>query len=251
MLEQFGEVFGKAVNFTQKTQKLAPYRKMISALEEKNLSEEDFGLALDLLNGDKNALKKLAEDKGINFNDLMFEDKEDNSYTPSSFGKSDFDAKIEEIESQIGSDPEYNTTVDVIDNKWDSESRKIIADNPDIIKALHIDIKSGMYAKVAPEAVKMQILDGNSKSSLDYYLLAGEKYKASVKTEDSQQKVDDLNKVAQEATDKFGKESSEAEARIAAKSTASRSGKKSVTDYLDDDNDENYDAWRKKLDQAN
>ena len=94
MLEQFGEVFGKAVNFTQKTQKLAPYRKMISALEEKNLSEEDFGLALDLLNGDKNALKKLAEDKGINFNDLMFEDKEDNSYTPSSFGKSDFDAKL-------------------------------------------------------------------------------------------------------------------------------------------------------------
>lgn len=250
MLEQFEGLFGKAVNFTQKTQKMAPYRKMISAIEEQNLSQEDFNLALDLLKGDKSALKKLAKDRDIDLSDLAYEE-EDEDYSPTAYGKNDFEMKIQEIESSIGSDAEYKTTVDVIDNQWDDDSRGVIADNPDIIMGLHTDIKSGVYAKVAPEAMKLQIQDGNSKSSLDYYILAGRAYTDSIKSGKSQKTVDDLNSEAQDAEDKYGKESSEAKAKIAAKSSATISGKKSVTDYLDDDNDEKYDQWRKNLDAAN
>lgn len=250
MLEQFEGVFGKAINFTQKTQKLAPYRKMISALEEQNLSEQDFNLALDLLKGDKAAIKKLAQEKEIDLSDLAYEES-DEEYKPNSYGKSEFEEKIQEIESSIGSDPEYKTTVDVIDRQWDDNSRNVIAENPDIILGLHSDIKTGVYAQVAPEAMKLQILDGNSKSSLEYYLLAGKKYTESQKAGNSRQKVDELNKGAQEAESKYGRESSEAEARKAATNTASRSGKKSVTDYLDDDNDEKFESWYKKLQESN
>ena len=244
IMDQFEGVFGKAMDYTQKMQKMAPYRKMISALEEESITQDQFDLALDILKGDKAAIKKLASDRDIDLSDLSFDDEAD-SYEPKSYGKSDFELEIAEIESKISSDPEYTTTVDVIDNRWDQGSRQMIADNPSIITGLHHDIKSGVYAKVAPEAAKLQMLDGNSKPSLDYYLLAGAEYQKSVEAGQNQNTVDNLNKGAQEAEAKFGKESSEAESKRAASPTAAIAGKKGVIDYLDDDNDEKFDAWYK------
>lgn len=246
MMEQFEGVFGKAMDYTQKMQKIAPFRKMISALEEQNITQDQFNLALDILKGDKGALKQLAQDKKIDLSDLSFEDEE-NNYKPTDYGDSDFQTQIKDIESQIGKDVEYTTTVDIIDNQWDDASRQLIADNPNVIMGLHNDVKSGVYDKIAPEALKLKLQDGNSKSDLDYYLLAGSAAKEITDSETNQNTVKDLNKGAQEADDKFSKESSEAEQKRAAGKTASAAGKKGVVDYLDDDNDEKYDAWYKNL----
>lgn len=251
IMDQFEGVFGKAMDYTQKMQKIAPYRKMISALEEESITQDQFDMALDILKGDKNAIKKLAADRDIDLTDLSFDD-DDTPYNPTSYGKSDFEFQMNEIEDAISKDPEYNTTVDVIDKQWDDSSRKAIANDPNIIMGLHHDIKSGVYSKVAPEALKLQMLDGNSKSSLDYYLLAGAELQKSQATNNGQSEVDNLNKSTQEAEEKFGKESSEADTKRAAGATASRAGKKGVVDYLDDDaNDEKFDAWYKNLEQAN
>ena len=254
ILDQFEGVFGKAMDYTQKMQKISPYRKMISALEKEEITQEQFNLALDILKGDKDAIKQLAKDRKIDLSDLSFEDT-DTPYTPTDHGDNDFQIQLKEIESTISSDPEFKTTVDVIDNQWDDGSRKMVAENPKIILGLHNDIKSGVYSKVAPEALKLQMLDGNSKSSLDYYLDAGATLKASLEAEetevkDPQKKVDDLNRDAQEAETKFSKESSEAEEKRAATSSGASSGKKGVVDYLDDDNDEKFDAWYKNLEAS-
>ena len=246
IMDQFEGVFGKAMDYTQKMQKMAPYRKMISALEEESISQDQFDLALDVLKGDKSAIKKLANDRDIDLSDLSFDDEVE-PYQAKSYGKSDLQLEISEIENTISSDPEYSTTVDVIDRQWDAGSRQTIAANPGIITGLHHDVKSGVYAKVAPEAAKLQMLDGNSKSSLDYYLLAGAEYQRSVEAGENQDKVDNLNKGAQEAATKFGKESSEAQGKRAASPTASIAGKKGVVDYLNDDNDEGFNAWYKKV----
>ena len=47
IFDQFGTVFGKAMNYTQKMQKIAPYRKMISAMEEEGITESQFNTAID------------------------------------------------------------------------------------------------------------------------------------------------------------------------------------------------------------
>lgn len=244
MLDKFGEFFGKAVNFTGKTQKLKPYTRMISALEENNIKEAEFNMALDLLKGDKDAILQLAKDKNIDLTELSFEEDDKKQYTPNNYGKSDNELKIQEIEDTIKVDPEYTTTADVINSQWDDESRQFIADNPDLILALHNDVKSGVFDKVAPEAAKLRVLDDNPKSNLEYYILAGQSLKNSQKPEDKP------NKEAAEAKKKFAAESSKADKKRAASSTASVAGNKSVTDYLDDDDDEAYEAWRKNLDAS-
>lgn len=244
IFEQFGTVFGKAMNYTQKMQKIAPYRKMISAMEEEGITEDQFNVAIDALKGNKDAIQSLMKTHNIDPLDIDGEAETD-SYSPTQYGKSEFQQRIEEVTSQISSDPEYTTTVDVIQNRWDQTSRSEIAKNPDMISGLHNDIKSGLYDKVIPVAAKMKVLDGNSKSDLEYYMLAG----AQISEAESSAKttVAETNARTQEVADKSDQASSEAQRKRAAASTRTRADKKGVTDYLEDDNDENFDEWYKNL----
>lgn len=250
ILDQFETVFGQAMNYTQKMQKIAPYRKMISALEQEGVTHDSLNIALDALKGDKGAIKKLMEMAKIDSYDLAKDDEDDAPYVPGNYGKNETVLDIEEITSMIQGDEEFKITTNVIDEQWDNESRKRIAENPNMIVGLHNDIKSGLYDKVAPAAMKMKVLDGNTKSDIEYYILAGEqlrlKMEAELKEKEGQEKVKNLNADAQNADSKFDKASSEAVKKRAASSTGKRADRKGVIDYLDDD-DEAYDAWYKNL----
>jgi len=244
IFDQFGTVFGKAMNYTQKMQKIAPYRKMISAMEEEGITESQFNTAIDALKGNKDAIQNLMKTHSIDPLDIDG-DAEESSYSPTEYGKSEYQQRIEEVTSQISSEPEYKTTVDVIQNKWDPASRSEFAKNPDMISGLHNDIKSGLYDRVTPVAAKMKVLDGNSKSDIEYYMLAGQQ--VSEAENSAKSSVDDSNKLTQEMVDNSGQASSEAKRKRAAASTRTRADKKGVTDYLEDDNDEQFDDWYKKL----
>lgn len=253
MLEQFEVIFGQAVNFTQKTQKMAPFRKMISALEEESISAEQLNVAIDALKGNPQALKKLMDANNVEAFDVTNSDSDENdSYKPTDYGKNEQQLSIDEITDKISGDEEYKITVDVIDKQWDDNSRDTISSNPRIIQGLHNDIKSGVYDKVAPVAMKMKVLDGNTKSDLEYYMLAGEKVLTVDKqnSEKAEQSVADKNKEAQDADDNFDQASSEAQRKRSSSSTRQRSDRKGVVNYLDDD-DEAFDAWYKNLQASN
>ena len=240
---QFDKVFGQAMDYTQKTQKLAPYRKMISALEEENVSQTDLNLALDALKGNKGALKELMEKGNIDAFDLDSVEGEA-PYAANDYGKTEFQEEMQAISNEISKDEEYPITVDVIDKQWDDKSRDLLAGNPGMIQGLHQDIKSGVYDKVAPLAMKMKVLDGNSKSDLEYYMLAGEQ--AYPQQDAAAQPEAVVTKPTQDAGQRFDKASSEADKRRAASSTRARADRKGVIDYLDDD-DEAFDKWHKDL----
>jgi len=237
--DQFETVFGQAMDYTKKMQKIAPYRKMISALEQEGVSQDALNLAIDALKGDKGALRKLMEDNNIDAYDLTDKGEESEVYNPKSYGKDETSLDIEEITRTIQNDKEFAITTNVIDEQWDGDSRKLIVENPGLITGLHNDIKTGLYDKVAPAAMKMKVLDGNTKSDIEYYMLAGEQLRLAMEAEAK------LNEDAQGAEDKFDKASSEANDKRSATSTGARADSKGVVDYLDD-NDEDFDAWYKK-----
>lgn len=243
ILEQFETVFGQAMDYTQKMQKIAPYRKMISALEEEGITQEQLNVALDALKGDKGALNKILEANEIDRYDLGVDDE--TPYTPKDYGKSEQQQSLTDVVSSISHEEEYKITVDVVDNQWDEGSRNTLRDNPKLIQALHNDIKSGVYDQVSPAAMKMKVLDGNTKSDIEYYILAGQQRAQQEQSNKSQKTVNDLNKQAQDAVDESDEASSEANRKRAATSTRVRADRKGVTDYLDD-NDEDFDAWYKK-----
>lgn len=247
ILDQFGGVFGQAVNFTQKMQKIAPYRKMISALEQENISSEQLDMAIDALKGDKGALAKLLKLSEVDPFDLA-DDEVQKGYTPKQYGKNEHQLDIEEQIALISGDEEYPITVDVIDNQWDPDSRRAFAENPSMIQGLHNDIKSGLYDKVAPMAMKLKVLDGNAKKSdLEYYMLAGAQFTAQ---QSKNAPVENPNAATQAAESKFDQASSEAKRKRSASSTGTRADRKGVIDFLDD-NDEAFDEWYKNLQSKN
>jgi len=252
MKEQFGVVFGQAMDYTKKTQKMAPYRKMISALEEENITAEQLNVAIDALKGNPQALKTMMEANKLEPFDITNSEDENSPYSPTSYGKNDTQLGIKDVTDVISQDQEYKITVDVIDHQWDDNSRDVLASNPGMIQGLHNDIKSGVYDKVAPAAMKMKVLDGNTKSDLEYYMLAGEEVFAAEKqnSADAEKSVAELNGKAQDAEDEFDQASSEAQRKRSASPTRKRADTKGVIDYLDDD-DEAYEAWYKKLQASN
>ena len=245
MNEQFPTVFGKAVDYTQKMQKIAPYRKMISALEAEGITQDQLNIAIDALKGNKEAIQHLIKEHGIEDYDVRPEEGTP-AYQPNVYGKTEAALEIEEVTRTIDQDPEYKITVDVIDRQWDQNSRNVIAQNPQMIAGLHNDIKTGLYDKVAPLATRMKVLDGNSKSDLEYYMLAGQQLGEQEQTANSQQQVQQLNQPAQDAESQFDKASSEAQRKRSATSTRARADRKGVIDYLDDD-DEAFDKWYDNL----
>lgn len=234
--DQFGAVFAKAMNYTRKMQKLSPYKKMVSALEEENISEKDLNLAIDIMKGDKAALQKLIAEKEIDVYDLGTEG-ETQEYEAKDYGKTEHQQQLADIDRELSADPEYAQTVDIIGNQWDESSRQALSDNPEWITGLHSDVKSGVFSKVAPEATKMKMLDGGSKPDIEYYLLAGQQLKE--REEKLSTPIEDPAKVAAQ---QFKEDTASANKKRSASSTRSRAGTKGVVDYLED-NDEKFDSW--------
>jgi len=225
----------KALDYTKKMQEIAPWRKSISALKDNGMTEADVNLMIDVLKGDKTAIEEVL--RRTKTDSLELDPESTSKYEPKQYGKDESLQRIEEIVSQISNDAEYRITEAVVDRQWDSASRQAMAANPDMILGLHQDIKSGVYDKVAPLAFKMKAMDGGTKSDLDYYMEAGNQFYADPRNTEVKEIVQ-VDKRQAEIKDMSSK-------RKAASPTKSTSGKRDVIDYLND-NDEDYDEWYKK-----
>ena len=263
IFDQFGKVFGQAMNYTQKMQAIAPYRSIIETVKEQGFTQEDMNLMVDVLKGDKQALAAVMKRTGIDALDVDTEVGE--SYRPKNYGRNDTELAIQDIVEEIGKDPEYPVTYHIVEKQWDSKSRETFVKNPDLIKELHIDVRNGVFDKVSPIAMKMKVLDGGRKSDIEYYVDAGRQYYAE-QAKTSQYEYANAQRLAKLEAEKGAKEAAERERiskakaeqakrdsaqdavakRKAAAPTTTRADKKTVTDYLDE-SDEEYEAWYKKL----
>ena len=253
IFEKFGNVFGQAMNYTQKMQTIKPWRKTIDAIEQANLTAEDINLAIDVLKGDKDAISSLLKQTGI---DALELDVENTNYQPKDYGRNDTELAIKEVVDEIKNDKEYNITYDVLEKQWDSKSREAFVENPEMIRQLHIDVKSGMYDTIAPIANKLKVYDGGGKSDLEYYTEAAAQYfeqqeRIAESTRRVEEKTDRSNEISRvkSATQKRTATKASSAKRKAAAPTKKVAGAAKRIDFLDD-SDEAFDDWYKKLENS-
>lgn len=256
MEEMFPKIFGQAIDYTKKTQAIKPWRKTIDAIEQAKLNHDDINLAIDVLRGDKNAIAEIIKRNGIDTLDL---DTENSKYIPKDYGRDDTTLEIKDVVERISADREYETTHRILSKEWDENSFRELTKTPELIEALHVDVKTGMYAKVQPIAEKMKVFDGARKSDLEYYKLAAQEYFREEAENSRRTESLEAQRLAREA--KLAKQQEiervkakqakqvaikeKVEVRKAAAPTKSNAGTKKVTDYLDD-SDEAYDDWYQK-----
>lgn len=246
----------KALNYTQKMQEIAPWRKSISALKDNGMTHDDVNLMIDIMKGDKDAIAEIVKRHKIDTLDL---DVEESKYRPKDYGKDEHELALEDVVNMIKKDPEFKVTQYVVDDAWDVKSRGELAKDPSKIEGLHVDIKNGTFDKVNPIALKLKALDGGRKTDLDYYLEAGSQHYAELRrvqeveasrtkllAERDAAKAKAIEEVkVREIKQTEVKKASEARKAAAPTKKAAGSGK--IIDYLDDISDDNFDAWYKDL----
>lgn len=255
MLEQFPKIFGQAMDYTKKTQAMKPWRKTIDAIEQAKLGHEDINLMIDVMKGNKEAIAEVMKRTGV---DSLEIDTENSKYTPNDYGRDDKALAIKDIVEEISVDKEYETTHRVLSKEWDEKSFREMTEDPDLIRLLHVDVKTGMFDKVQPIADKIKVLDRGSKTDLEYYRLASielaqqqqEANRAAYEAE--RQKQEREARLARQVEIDRVKKTQERQKEVAVKAverkaatpTTRKVPTSKVVDYLDN-SDEAFEEWYK------
>ncbi len=252
ILERFPQVFGQAMDYTKKMQAIKPWRKQIDALEQNKVTPEQFNLMMDVFKGNKDAIAEVFKQTGLNALDI--DTDEEANYVPQDYGRDESTLALEDTINSIKDDAQYEVTQRILGKDWDDESWNKMSENPEQIKLLHDDVVSGVYDQLAPKAEKLKLYDGHKKSDLEYYIQAAgidrqereQQFNAQAENTRAIEAQAEIERV-KEAERKREATKNDAEKRKGAATTVSRAGTKTVTDYLDAEDDEAYNDWYKKL----
>lgn len=255
IMAQFPKIFGQAMDYTKKTQAMKPWRKTIDAIEEAKLGHNDINLMIDVMKGNKEAIAEVLKRTGV---DSLEIDTENSKYTPNDYGRDDKALAIKDIIEEISVDREYETTHKVLSKEWDEKSFRRMTDDPELIRLLHNDVKSGTFDKVQAVAEKIKVFDRGLKTDLEYYELASMEIAQQFQEEQrrtydvERQRLDREAKLARQAeierVRKTQERQKEVEVKAVERKAATPTSRKAVSskvvDYLDD-SDEAFEDWYK------
>jgi len=257
IVDQFPKIFGQAMDYTKKMQTIKPWRKTIDAIEGAELNHDDVSLMIDVLKGDKDAITEVLKRTGTDT--LELDTETESKYVAKDYGRDDSALAIKDIVDDISQDVEYATTHNVLSKQWDEGSWNVMAQNPEMIRLLHTDVKSGMYDTLQPIAEKLKVYDGAKKSDLDYYKEAAQQHFAQTAEQEAYEERMAEKQAKREAAEaekarlaevkaKSQKRTATKQASVKRKAAAptKSAASRDVIDYLDD-SDEAFDDWYKRL----
>ena len=70
----------------------------------------------------------------------------------------DKELELDSVLAEIKETPTFNTTLDVLGNKWDVNSRKVVLENPSLIKVINDHVGSGIYSTIVSEVDRLRVL---------------------------------------------------------------------------------------------
>ena len=161
--------------YSDKMKVIKEYKPFLKALEERGITADadKFNLAMSLIDGDPEAIKKVLKDKNI---DPLELDLDDIRYTAKNVLPSKAQMLIEETYEQaenLGVGDKFSR---VINKDWDITSLKELVENSAVRNDLIQHLNDGTYDVVSDEIKRMELLDINGSlsgmSSIDKYRMA-------------------------------------------------------------------------------
>lgn len=172
-MNELVEGFKKGMNYTQKMQELAPLRKSLSIVSSNDLTEEDLNLLVEAKGGSKEALAKLMSKGDIDPLDVEVE--EHSNYKPADYGKDEVDVDMDIVRKEILADTENSVIVQEAVKSMPEDMYARVSESSGNLKALHQDVRAGIYQEVMPEVMKLQALYGKTEPTMDTYVKVANK----------------------------------------------------------------------------
>lgn len=161
--------------YSDKMKVIKEYKPFLKALEERGITADvdKFNLAMSLIDGDPEAIKKVLKDKNI---DPLELDLDDIKYTAKNVLPSKAQMLIEETYEQAENLGVGDKFSKVINKDWDITSLKELVENNAVRNDLIQHLNDGTYDVVSDEIKRMELLDINGSlsgmSSIDKYRMA-------------------------------------------------------------------------------
>ena len=141
------QLMSMGANYNQKMRALKPNLKIMKMLDNNNLLDESkLNYLIDLDKQNPEAITKLLKDSGID--PLNVDIEEDSKYKPTAYTVNDKEVELDTVLEEIQHSSSYRETIDVISNKWDEPSKRIILDDPNIIRHINDHISEGVYGEI-------------------------------------------------------------------------------------------------------
>lgn len=173
IMKNFPSVFGQAMDYTKKMQAIKPWRKTIDALESASIGQEDLNLAIEVLKGTPEAIGEVLKRHGIDPYELQTNAEEAANYVAPDHGRDAHQLAVRDVLADLHSDPDFAVTRGVLDKGgWDDTSWEFLTEDPERIRLLHQDVKSGLFRESMGEMQKLRALDRGRKPDYQYYLEA-------------------------------------------------------------------------------
>lgn len=134
-------------HYNKKMAALKPNFKLLKMLENNGLlSEEKISFLIDLDKKNPGAINKLVKDGGINPLDL--DGDKASEYKQTAYTVDDQEIELDNVLDELKDSPSYNRTLEVVGDKWDIASKKVVAANPQLLKVINAHIDSGIYDRI-------------------------------------------------------------------------------------------------------
>ena len=165
-------------NYNKKMAALKPNLKLMKLLDNNGLlTEEKISFLIDLEKKNPDAINKLVKDSGINPMDIDADKA--GEYKQSTYTVDDREMELDTVLDDIQSTPTYTRTLDVVSTKWDGASKKVIADQPQILKVINDHMQRGIYDIISKEVESERIFGRlNGLSDIEAYRKVGDSIQA-------------------------------------------------------------------------
>ena len=168
----------QGANYNKKMAGLKPNLKLMKMLENNELLDESkLAFLIDLNKKNPEAVQKFIKDSGL---DPLEIDTEGNAeYTPGTYTVDDTEVELDSVLDDIRDTKSFNETIDIISNKWDASSKKVLLEQPSIIGIINEHVSNGVYAKIT-QVVENERMLGRLKnlSDLEAYRHIGDAIQA-------------------------------------------------------------------------
>jgi len=162
------------VDYARKMEDMKPFRRILKTLEKADLLDESkINFLIDLSKKDQGAIKKLFKDSEIDPIDLNLEDS--NNYKPTDHTVGDTEIALDDVLDEIRSSPTFQRTIDVVTKEWDSASKKLLIDKPEILRHMNAHMETGIYDQIMNKVIMERTLGRiTGMSDLEAYKTVGD-----------------------------------------------------------------------------
>lgn len=168
----------QGANYNKKMAALKPSLKVLKMLENNGLlDEQKLTYLIDLDKKNPEAISKLIKDSGID--PLDVNTQEEPKYTPGNYSVPDAQVNLDTVLDSIEHTPTYGRTMTVILDEWDDNSKRALANEPNLIPLINEHVANGIFDTIASEMMKQRALGNLSGlSDLQAYEAVGKQLAA-------------------------------------------------------------------------